>query len=48
MWFHDPSFYSEHKVREGIRLLKEYGSDIQIKRVFVLLNDETDLFVIDI
>lgn len=44
MYFHEPSYYSYEKVREGLNLLKGYGANIIIKNVYVLLNNDTDIF----
>ena len=48
MYFHEPAYYSESKIREGIDMLKKYGTDVKIKRVWVLLNDGSDLFDVTI
>ena len=44
MYFHDPSYYSYEKIESGLNKLKGYGADILIKKIFVLLNDGTDIF----
>lgn len=43
MYFHDPSFYAENKVRQGINKLKEYGANVKIKYVYVMLNNDTEM-----
>lgn len=48
MWFHEPSYYDISKVYDGIRLLKEYQGNTQIKRVYVLIKGGKEIIVIDI
>ena len=44
MYFHDPSFYTEEKIHQGISKLREYGIEIVIRKVWILLNDGNDMF----
>lgn len=44
MYFHEPSYYSYEKIEAGLNKLKGYGAEILIKKIFVLLNDGTDIF----
>ena len=48
MYFHDPSFYSEEKVRTGIDDLKRLTDKIEIKTIYVLLNSNQDLIKIEL
>jgi hypothetical protein len=48
MYFHDPSFYSEEKVRTGIDELKRLTDKIEIKTIYVLLNSNQDLIKIEL
>lgn len=48
MYFHDPSFYSEEKVRTGIDELKRLTDKINIKTIYVLLNSNQDLIKIEL
>ena len=43
MYFHDPSFYTEEKIHQGISKLREYGIEIVIRKVWILLNDGNDM-----
>lgn len=47
MYFHDPSYYSYNKVERGLKQLQEYGVNVKIKNVYVLLNDSSDIFRLD-
>ncbi len=42
MYFHDPSFYDEEKVRGGIREIEGFGVTVKIKTVIVLFNNGDD------
>ena len=44
MYFHDSSYYTFDKVKEGLNKLKEFEPDVIIKNVYVLLNDGSDIF----
>lgn len=44
MYFHEPSYYSFEKVEAGLNKLREYGIDVVIKKIIVMLNDGSDLF----
>lgn len=43
MYFHDPAYYSYEKVWEGLKNLRKFGTDIQIKTVYILTNDGSDI-----
>ena len=42
MYFHDPSYYSYDKVKKGLELLSGL-TEVQIKTVYILRNDGTDI-----
>ena len=44
MYFHSPTYYEERKIHEGIRKLRDYGSEILIRNIWVMLNNQTDMF----
>lgn len=46
MYFHDPSYYSYDKVRIGLERLSGL-TDVQIRTVYILKNDGTDMIKLD-
>ena len=44
MYFHESSYYSYEKVVEGLDRLRNYGANVKLQNVYVLLNDGTDIF----
>lgn len=47
MYFHDSSYYSYDKVKNGLNKLKEISANVKIKKVYILLNDDSDIFRLD-
>ena len=46
MYFHDSSFYTEEKIRKGINELVEWGVELCIENIWVLLNDGSNILKI--
>ena len=47
MYFHDPTFYSYEKVEEGLNMLKGLTGRVDIRKVYILKNDGSDIIELD-
>jgi len=47
MYFHDPTFYSYDKVEKGLQEVRRWTGRVDIKKVYILKNDGSDIEILD-